>query len=451
MEFKINEISTGVNEIEVTLTYEEIKPEIEEAYLEERKSITVDGFRKGKAPLHFIKKMYGEAIEYKASEKIAQKKFWDVADEKGLKPISAPQLTDLDFVPFGNLSFKIKYEVKPKLELKDYKGLEIEKPLFKVKDEEIENEIKYIYKAHGTFEPADVVENENYKITCDLQRTNGSEASQAQKSQNIQIDLSDPKVNAEIVTNAIGKKTGEKFSFTFVDEHNHGEEVHREEYAYEAEITKIEKFVNPEETEEFFKKVSQDKAKTRDEFKAELIANVESYYKNQTEQIYLNTLLNKIVENNDFPAPPGFTASILKQFVEMEKENAKRYKVPSFDEKAAENQLRGRAEWNAKWRIILENIAEAEKITVDEKELEELAKAESEKTGISTEKLIKYYKDTNREELLLEDKVVKFLTDNNKAVEIDAEEKVNAQKEEKKKKSSENSEKKETKSKKKNS
>lgn len=429
MELKINEISTGVNEIEVELTYDEIKPEIDEAYIEERKTITIDGFRKGKAPMSFIKKMYGEAIEYKASEKIAQKKFWDIADEKQLKPISAPQLVDLDFVPFGKLTFKIKYEVKPKLALKDYKGLEIDKPVFKVKDEEIENEIKYLYKSHGTFEPAEVVENEDYKITCDLRRTNGEGPEASQKSENIQIDLSDPKVNAEIIKNAMNKKTGEKFDFVFVDEHMHDEETHRQEYAYEAEIKKIEKFVNPEETEEFFKKISKDKASNLAEFRAELVANVESYYKNQSEQIYLNSLLNKIVENNDFPAPAGFTQSILKQFVEMEKENAKRYNVNAFDEKAAENQLRGRAEWNAKWRIILDNIAEAENIKVDESELEELAKKEAESTGISVAKLVKYYKDTNREELLLEDKVVKFLTDNNTPKEVDAEEKMKAEKE----------------------
>ncbi len=436
MEVKVNEVSAGINEIEVVLTYDEIKPEIEEAYQEEKKAIVIDGFRKGKAPMHMIKKLYGEAIEYKASEKIAQKKFWDVAEEKQLKPISAPQLIDLDFVPSEKLSFKIKYEIKPKLDLKDYKGLEIEKPVFKIKDEEVETEIKYLYKSQGKFEPAELVENADFKITCDLQRTNADDPAKAAKSQDIQIDLSDPKVNIEIVNNAIGKKLGEKFSFTFVDEHKHGEETHREEYAYDAEIKKVEKFVNPEETEEFFKKISKDKVTSLEGLKAELVNNMETYYKNQSEQIYMNTLLNKVVENNDFQAPPGFTATVLKQFVEMEKENAKRYNANTFDEKTAENQLRGRAEWNAKWRIILENIAEAENIKVEESELEELAAKEAEKTGISVAKLVKYYKDSNREELLLEDKVVKFLTENNKTIEVDAEEKLNNSKEEVAKKES---------------
>ncbi|MDH7603546.1 MAG: trigger factor family protein, partial [Melioribacter sp.] len=74
MEYKVNQLEDSIQEIEVNLTYDEILPEIEKAYEEERKNITIDGFRKGKAPLSLIKKFYGDAIEYDASEKIANKR-----------------------------------------------------------------------------------------------------------------------------------------------------------------------------------------------------------------------------------------------------------------------------------------------------------------------------------------------------------------------------------------
>ncbi len=73
MELKINQLSDSQQEIEVSLEYNEITAEIDEAYQEERKNITIDGFRKGKAPMGMVKKLYGEAIEYKASENIANK------------------------------------------------------------------------------------------------------------------------------------------------------------------------------------------------------------------------------------------------------------------------------------------------------------------------------------------------------------------------------------------
>ena len=424
MDVKVNVISDSVNEVEVTLDYDEIKSEIEEAYKEERKNLTLPGFRKGKAPLAMLKKMYGEAIEYRASEKIAQKKFWDVADEKGLKPVSTPQLVDIDFEIGKKLSFKVKYEIKPKLELKDYKGIEIEKPIFKTRDEDVEKEIEYLLKAHGTYQEAEVVEGEDFRITCNLQGLdeNGNARAEA-RSENMVIDLQDTKVNPQIVQNAQGKKTGEKFEFTFIDEHYHGEEKHRVEYKYEAEITKIEKLVPPEITEELIKKISKDKATTLDELKAEIRTNIETFYKEQSESIYTNSLLNTVVKNNDFTPPPGYVENILTRMTEMEKENAKRYGQNNFDEHAAMHQLQPRAEWNAKWQIILENISEAEGIKVEDADLETLAKEEAEKTGISVEKLIKYYKDTNRPEMLLEEKVINFLKENTSIKEVDADEK----------------------------
>ncbi len=206
MEVKINQLAPDQQEIEVHLTYEEIKPEIQKAYIDESKKITIDGFRKGKAPVGMIKKLYGEAIEYRAAEEISNKKFWDAVDQENLKPISTPQLLDIDFVPGSKLVFKVKYEVKPKLDLKDYTGLEIEKPIFKFTDADVDKEIEFMFKPHEIFEPAQLVENTDYRITVNLQRIDESGAEMAgSRSENIKIDLADEKVNENIKTNAVGK------------------------------------------------------------------------------------------------------------------------------------------------------------------------------------------------------------------------------------------------------
>lgn len=418
-----------MQEVEVNLGYDEITAEIDEAYQEERKNIEIDGFRKGKAPMAMIKKLYGEAIEYKASEKIATKKFWEVVDKENLKPISTPQLVDIDFVKGSKLFFKIQYEIKPKLDLKNYTNLEIEKPVFKVKEDDIEKEIAYLLKPHVTYESAESVDGKYFRITANLQKLDeNGVAVIGQRSENMVIDLSDEKVNAQIVENANGKKVNDKFPFTFVDEHYHGEELHREEYRYEAEITKIEKIVQPELSEEIIKKISGDKATTIDEFKEMLRKNFSDYYNKQSEDIFTNSLLNEIVKNNDFTPPIGYVNTVHKRFIELEKENAKRYKMPSVDENAIAEYYKPRAEWNAKWQIILENLAEKENIKVEDSELEALANQEAEKTGISAQKLFKYYKDSNRGDVLLEDKVIEFLKKNNKVKEVDAEEKLKEKK-----------------------
>jgi trigger factor len=430
LELKINQLSSFEQEVEVNLDYTEILPEIEKAYQEERKTIAIDGFRKGKAPMGMIKKLYGEAIEYKASEDISNKKFWEVVDSEHLKLISTPQLTAIDFVPGTKLVFKVKYEVKPKLELKNYKGLEVEKPLFTVKDEEIEKELDYLLKPHCKSEPAEVIDDKSCKIIVNLQRIDADGIPMVgSKNEGMQIDLSDEKVNPQIVENALGKKVGDTFNFSFSDEHYHGEELHKEEYSYTSEVTKIEKSVRPEITEELVKKLSGNKAATIDELKVHLKNNFEEYYKKQSDEIVTNSLLNDVVKNNDFTPPPAFVKSVHKRFVDMEKENSKRYKMPNFDENAVAEYYKPKSEWNAKWQIILENIAEAENITVQDSELEEIAKLEGEKNGIPVAKLVKYYKDTNRLEMLIEEKVINFIRENAKIKEVNAEDKIKENKE----------------------
>lgn len=435
MDYKLNVISDYENEVEIKLEFDDILPEINEAFEAERKTISHPGFRKGKVPTSIIKKLYGEAIEYKATEKIANKKFWDIVDEKKINPISTPVLSDIKYSPGEQLEFKVKYEVKPQIEVKDYTQLEIEKPVFKVKDEDLDKEVNYLLKSSATFEESEVIENEDYRIQVDLQKLddNGNPVV-GQKSSGLTIDLSDETVNPQIRQNAFGKKMNETFNFEFVDEHFHGEEKHTETFKYSAEVVKIEKIILPEANEEFIKNISKNKATSLDELKTQMRENYEKYYEKQSDNIFINSLLDTIVKNNDFTAPPGYVDMLTERMAEAEIENAKRQQQRVPQKADLMKNLKPRAEWNAKWQIILEKICEKENITVDDADLEKLAAEEAEKTGISTDKLMKFYKDTKRSETLLEDKLIEFLKTNNTAKEIDAEKRVK----EKKGKSDEN-------------
>jgi len=433
LDSKVNVISDHEHELEVKVGYEELTDDLNEAYKEEQKKISAPGFRKGKVPLAMVKKMHGEAIEFQATEKIANKKFWDLVQEKNLNPISAPQMTDLNFDPGKELTFKIKYEVMPKLKLKDYKDLTIDKPIFDLKEEDVEKEVDHMLRAHSDIKEAEVVEDKNHRIFVNLQRLDkGNVPIVGSRNENMLFDLSDERSHPQIAESAIGKKVNDTFKFSFTNEQTQPGEVPKEEFYFTAEITKIEKYVFPEITEELIKKMSGDKVTTLEELKNLIKKNIEDYYNKQSDGFYTNALLNKIVENNDLEAPKGYTENLLHKLVEYEKENANRQKLDNFNEKDALENLKPKAEWNAKWQIILDNIAKQERIKLDDSEIEVLVKEEAEKTGISEQKLMKFYKDSNRTEALLEEKVVNFLKEKNKVNEFDPAERVKKEKEMKK-------------------
>ena len=144
MEFKVNDVNSSEKEVEITLSYDEIKEEIELEVKQQTKKLQLPGFRKGKVPPSMAKKIYGDALDYEASEKVANTRFWDVAKENNLNPIGQPVITNHDFNPGENLKFKVKFEVLPVLDVKDYTGKSIEVPDLKVTDEEVQKEIDYI-------------------------------------------------------------------------------------------------------------------------------------------------------------------------------------------------------------------------------------------------------------------------------------------------------------------
>ncbi len=436
MEYKINELNKSEKEVEVTLPYDEIKKEIENEVLKQTKKIQMPGFRKGKVPLNMIKKMYGDALEYEASEKVANSRFWDVAKEKELNPIGQPQMTDIKFTPGEDLSFKVKFEILPELEVKDYKNLEIELPEFMVKDEEVEHEIEHIIKANAATEEADMVgDDKNYLLNIEVHRVdeNGNELGDS-KPETLDVDLSNERVNSEILENSKGKKAGDFFSFTFKDEHTHKhddkEEVHVEHYHYKAKINSVKKINLPELNEELIKKVTKDKISTVEEFRDGIKKDMQAYYDQRVDELLRDKLLHKIVENNDFVPPRIMVKNVLEDLVKQEEESMKKSGYKKFNREEAEKRLEKSAELEVKWFLIKRAIEKQENITVSEESLKELAKKDAEKTGLPEDKLINYYKSSNINEKLLDKKLFDFLREQSEIKKVNPENLINKEAEE---------------------
>lgn len=425
METKLNVLSKSEKELEVVLSYEEIMPQIENAYKEERKKIEMPGFRKGKVPMSLLQKTYGEAIEYRASEDIAQDTFWKISDEQDLRPISRPSITDLKLEKNEKLSFKVRFEVKPELELKDYTGQEIKKFVFDVNDEVVGKEIENLQLSNRKLEDAEEVSDKYAVINVDIKKLDDQGAPlQDTMSKGLDIALYEERVNEQIINNAQGKKTGDSFTFTFHDhrevEENGEKKVLHEDYHYEATINSIKKVVLPELDEELVKKVTKNRLSTAEELKEDIKKGITDYYTRQSESMFENSLLDTVVKNNDFEPPHGYVHFLLDRMVHYEEDKAKREGNKYFDHKEAHNRLHNSAVWSAKWQIIMENIASKENITVEDDELNKLAEAEAQQTGISVEKLLKFYADTNKKETYLEEKVIDFLKKNNNIKEVNA-------------------------------
>jgi trigger factor len=423
MEYNVIDISSSEKEVEIKLKYDEIKKEIEEEVKKQSKKIQVPGFRKGKVPVSMLKKMYGDALEYEAAEKISNSFFWKVAEENQFKPIGQPTMTDLQFKPEEELSFKVKYETVPVLNVKDYKDISLEIPDFVVSDKEIEKEIDYIRKSNKTLEDAVEILDNNFVIDAEVILTdrNGEKISES-KPEKMQIDLTADGVAKEIVENAKNKKIGENFNFAYKDEHKHKledgtEEVHKEEFNYQVNVLGIKKIVLPDLNEELIKKATKDKVSTETELREEIKKDIQNYYDQQTEEFIRAKLIGEIVKSNDFDPPKSLVNNILEEYVKSEEEKSKKSKYP-FNKEETRKRLYRSAENEVKWYLIRSEIQKNEKIEISDEEIKVLAEKEAEKIGIPVDKIINYYKTSNQTERILDQKLFDFLKSNNNITKV---------------------------------
>lgn len=436
MEVKINDLSSSEKEMEVSLTYDEVKDDIKKEVLKQTKSIQMPGFRKGKVPLHLVKKMYGDALEYEASEKAANTQFWKIIKEKEINPIGQPTLTDIKFNPGADLNFKVKYEVMPELEAKDYTGNEIEVPELNAKDEAINAELKHLLKSNSTKEETEQVgDDNNFIINVELLGVNEKGIPiEGVQAQTMDIDLSNERVQKDIPEKAHGKKVGESFDFSFTDKrsvkNDEGEEKETEEvFYYQAKIKSIKKIVAPELTEEFVKKVSREKASTEEELRAQIKNDIQSYLDEQTDKLVRAKLITFVIEKNDFVPPATLVENYLEDILKQDEADAKKEGYKSYDKAAARKSYKDLAEREVKWFLLKRSIEKQENLDVTDNELLIEAEKEAGKIGLPVDKMLNYYKSSNYGATLLDKKVFNMLKEKNSIKKVDAEQYTKKEKE----------------------
>src|SRR5258706_2707628 len=171
MDLSITDINDVRKEIQVTAYADDLVPHFEKAYKEKLPKIEIKGFRKGRVPLDLVKKLHGEAIEHDSLDSIVNDVYRQVVQERNIQPIGDPVLTKMDYRRGEALTFKITYEIAPVFELGEYKGISVEKPVHKVTDAEVENEILRLRRSDSTMSEVPEAADDEHVLTVDIQET----------------------------------------------------------------------------------------------------------------------------------------------------------------------------------------------------------------------------------------------------------------------------------------
>jgi trigger factor len=416
MEVSIIDITDVEKEIQIQASAQELEPHFEEAYRRMLPKIELKGFRKGKAPLGLVKKIHGEAIEYESLDTVASDMYKQVVQERDIHPIGEPVLTEINYKRGEALRFKIKYEIKPQIELKAYTGIAVEKLVHKVTEQEVQDEILRLRRSNSMTEPGDAASTDEHIVTADVQQLDEAGSPLiGKKTSDTRIYLADEQVFPEIKEALRNSSVGDIRRVKIDTQH----EDHKHTDHIELTVKKIERVQLPELDDEFVSTITKGKTTTVDAFDKQLRADIEAYWKDRGDRKLYNDLIAEIVRRHDFVVPESMIRAIQDSMIEELKSRSPNKHLPSgFDERQFREQSRGSAIFQAKWYLLRERIVEAERISATDADIEQMAARDAERTGIERERLLNYYKTSDQvKDRIVSDKLMAFLTERNSITE----------------------------------
>ncbi|MEX1276548.1 MAG: trigger factor [Bacteroidota bacterium] len=418
MEVTLVSISDVSKEVEIHATSDELKPHFEKAYHEYRPKIEIKGFRKGKAPLDMIKKLYGELIENEYLDKLASELYRQAVQEKDLKPIGEPTLVDLDYRRGEHFRFKIKYDVRPTITLKQYKGLSVKAVVHRLVDAELEEEIDRLRKGNSALVDVEKATDDEHIVTAEMQELDESGVPLiGKKTENARFYLADPQLEKPFKDALTGAAKGNEHTVRF--EHQHGDHTHK--VNAKLNVTNVQKVILPELNDELVKKVTKDKISTVAEFRTSLREDLESYWKEKNRRSRINAIIAEIIRLHEFEVPESLIRSVIEGLLEEIKNQYPNKQLPQdfeFEKFFQEN--REYALYQSRWALLREEIVGAENLEVDEATLVALAEREAPKIGIDKERLITYYKSSDQvKDRLVSEKLMDLLISSSTIDEVD--------------------------------
>ena len=402
-------VENGENQ-QVTLTVEveaaEVSKAVEKAVKRLSNRVNIPGFRKGKAPRKIIERNVGmDAIMQEAFDIVGPKAFADALEEQKIEPVSRPQI-DIETLEDGkDLVFKATVTPRPEVKLGEYKGLKVEKNVEAVTDEDVEKQLKTFQDRQGKM--VDAPEGSAVKdgdfTTLDFEGFVDGEAFEGGKGQDYPLQIGSGSFIPGFEEQLIGAKIGEEkeVNVTFPEEY-HAKELAGKAATFKCTIRSIKQKELPAMDDELAKKVS--KFETLEELKADVRKNLEENAARKAENDQKSAAIEMATNNITVDIP----AVMIDNRVEgMIREMAMRLEQQgmSFDaylqyagtdiNKIRED-YRETAEKNVRTDLMLEEVAKAEDIKVEAKDLDAEVAGMAAAYGATPQQVQKIIKEQGR-------------------------------------------------------
>ena len=417
MSYTVENLEKSMAKITITVDADAFEEAMVKSYNKNKKNISIQGFRKGKAPRKMVEKLYGPEVFYE-----------DAAKESGLEIVSRPEIDVVEIEKGKDFVFTATVAVKPEVTLGDYKGIEVEKKTVKVMAADVNAEIDKVREQNSRMI---TVENRGIKkddtAVIDFEGFVDGEPFQGGKGEDYSLVIGSHSFIDTFEDQLVGKKAGEEVdvNVTFPEEY-HEASLKGKPALFKVTVKEIKKKELPKLDDEFASEVSE--FETLKEYKASVKKNLTERRKEEAKREKENEVVEKVVENITVELPEPMVDEQTQQMIQ---EFAGRLSSQglSFDQymqmtgmtvDALMGQMKPEAEKRIRTRLALEAIVDAEKIKATAKDIDKEIENMANMYQMEVDKIKEMIGDAEKEQIgkdLAVQKAVDFVVKN--AVEVE--------------------------------
>jgi len=366
--------SSTKREIEVEVPAQEVSRETETLIQKYQKLARLPGFRRGHVPASIIRQRFSEDIKSEVVDVLVPRYFRQEADKQGLIPVSQPRVTDLHIHEGEPLRFKASFEVMPEIKIEGYKELRAEKPDISVTSEEVEQSLKNLQEQHATFtslEGRGLADGDFAQVSLDGQPKDGE--GKPVHMDDILVEIAGQNTMPEFTQNLRGASAGETRTFDVVYPQDFSDQrLAGKTFTYTAKIGAIKQKSLPELNDAFAKELGD--FANLDEVRRRLRENMEAERKHEAERQAKDKIVAELVRRNPFELPEALVDRQIDLRLErglraLAAQGMKTEDIKKMDLSRLRAGQREQALQEVKASLLLDKIAEEEKIEVSDEEI----------------------------------------------------------------------------------
>ncbi len=358
----------------------EFEKAINNAYNKMKSKFNIQGFRRGKAPRKIIERYHGVEVFYdEAIEEVFPGAYGAALEEHDIEPVDYPEV-DIETIGKGeDVVFTVVIEVMPEFEITDYKGIEVEKKEYNVREEDIQKELDALLEKSArmiAIEDREVQDED--MVIIDYKGTVNGEAFEGGTAEGQNLIIGSGQFIPGFEEQLVGKNIGDevKVEVTFPEEY-HVKELAGQDAVFDVVIHEIKEKEIPQLDDEFAKDVSE--FDTLDELKNSIKEKLEENAKNRSEQELRNNVIEKVSDKVDIKIPDAATERRINNMLMDFEYNLQHqglnleyyFHVTGTTEEDLRKQMEADAVKAVKNELVLEKIGAQENITATDEELDE--------------------------------------------------------------------------------